>query len=95
MPMDDLAECDYYALVSRWPERPNAGVWPIRLRDPLPSIPIPLDSSHPDATLDLQKILHRVYDAAGYEDYIYRGQPEPKLPQADDEWARTLARSTA
>ena len=94
MPMDQLAECDYYALVSRWPERPDAGVWPIRLRDPLPAIPIPLDASHPDATLDLQKVLHRVYDDAGYEDYIYRGQPEPKLSPADQEWARTLTTQT-
>lgn len=91
MPMEHLADCDYYALVSRWPERPDAGVWPIRLREPLPTIPIPLDAAHPDARLDLLKVLNRVYDAAGYEDYIYRGQPEPKLSPADDEWARTLA----
>ena len=88
MPMELLPECDYCALVSRWRERPDAGVWPIRLREPLPTIPIPLEPPFPDAMLDLQAVLHRVYDAAGYEDYVYRTQPEPPLPAVDDEWAR-------
>lgn len=95
MPMDHLEDCDYYALVSRWPERPDAGVWPIRLRDPLPTIPIPLDASHPDAKLNLQQVLHRVYDAAGYEDYIYRGEPDPPLSSDDVTWAGQLVKPTA
>lgn len=88
MPMDDLAECDYYALVSRFQERPQAGLWPIQLRDPLPVIPVPLAPPHDDAKLDLQSALHRVYDAAGYEDYIYRGQPEPALSEGDADWCQ-------
>ncbi len=88
MPMDDLAQCDYYALVSPFQERPQAGLWPIQLRDPLPTIPVPLAPPHDDAKLDLQKALHRVYDAAAYEDYIYRGQPDPPLRASDSEWCR-------
>ena len=90
MPMDDLDDCDYYVLVSRCQERPQAGVWPIQLRDPLPIVPIPLDPPHDDAKLDLQEVLHRVYDAAGYEDYIYRGTPEPALDATDADWSRQL-----
>jgi Protein of unknown function (DUF4058) len=71
LPMEDLQPCDYYALVSRYGDRPSAGVWPIRLREPLPKVPIPLRDPHADASLDLQQMLHRLYDAAGYEDYIY------------------------
>ncbi|MCA9165194.1 MAG: DUF4058 family protein, partial [Planctomycetales bacterium] len=82
-------------LVSRFPERPRAGVWPIQLRDPLPMIPVPLEPPHADARLDLQAILHRVYDAAGYEDYIYRGQPEPSLGESDAQWARGLVAADA
>ena len=37
MPMEDLPDCDYYAIVSRAEDRPRVGVWPIRLRDPLPN----------------------------------------------------------
>src|SRR5262249_55405960 len=71
LPLQDLADCDYYVLVSRWELRPRAGVWPIRLRDPLPTIPIPLRGEFPDAKLDLKAVLDQVYEASGYEDYIY------------------------
>jgi hypothetical protein len=90
MPLVNLPPCDYYALVSRYTDRPDAGVWPIRLREPLPPIPIPLRAPHPDAQLDLQQMLHRLYDAAGYEDYIYTGEPDPALPAEDAGWARSL-----
>jgi hypothetical protein len=88
MPMANLPECDYYALVGRIDERPRAGVWPIQLCDPLPVIPIPLMAPHPDARLDLKQVLDRIYDAAGYEDYIYSGAPRPPLPKDDVDWAR-------
>ncbi len=88
MPMQDLPACDYCVLVSRAQARPDAGVWPLRLRDPLPTVPVPLRSPHADARLDLQQILHRIYDAAGYEDYIYLGQPQPQLNAEDAAWAR-------
>jgi Protein of unknown function (DUF4058) len=93
MPMNDLKECDYYVLVSRCQDRPRAGVWPIQLRDPLPVIPIPLDPQREDAKLDLQAMLHRVYEAAGYEDYIYRSTPEPALDSADAEWSHQVQRN--
>ena len=88
MPMENLPECDYYALVGRIEERPRAGVWPIHLRDPLPVIPIPLADPYPDARLDLKQVLDRVHDAAGYEDYIYDGEPRPPLAKDDADWAR-------
>jgi hypothetical protein len=86
LPMIDLPACDYYVMVSRSEDRPHAGVWPIQLEDRLPVIPIPLSSPQESAELDLQSILHRIYDAAGYEDYIYRGEPEPALK--DVAWSR-------
>jgi hypothetical protein len=87
LPLEDLAPCSYYALVSRVEDRPKAGSWPIALKDPLPKIPIPLQTPHPDAQLDLQQVLHRLYDAAGYEDYIYQDQPQPPLGPEDTAWA--------
>jgi hypothetical protein len=88
LPLRNLPECDYYALVSRAEERPEADIWPIRLRERLPTIPIPLRAPHPDAQLDLQALLHRIYDAAGYEDDIYTGEPQPRLGPEDAIWAR-------
>ena len=87
MPLEDLPSCDYYALVSRMEERPQAEIWPVSLHDPLPVIPIPLLSPHQDAKLDLKHVLDRVYDAAGYEDYIYEGEPRPRLSAEDAKWA--------
>jgi hypothetical protein len=90
MPWDNLPACDYYAIVSRAARRPRAGIWLLSLRDRLPPIPIPLHEGDQDATLDLQTVLHRVYDSAGYEVYLYEGQPEPPLSREDTAWATSL-----
>jgi hypothetical protein len=82
-----LPECDYYGLVSRMEKRPQADLWPIRLRDPLPAIPIPLREPDSDARLDLQAVLHQVYDRAHYGNYIYDGGPQPALSSEDGAWA--------
>ena len=73
MPIEELSPCDYYVLVKRASDWTRAGVWPIRLRDVLPPNPIPLRAPDPDVRLDLQAVLHSVYDRAGYRNRIYRG----------------------
>jgi Protein of unknown function (DUF4058) len=94
MPLEKRPKCDYSVLVSRAESRPAAGFWPIRLRQRLPIIPIPLLSADPDARIDLQEILHHVYDVAGYEDFIYAGRPEPQLSLKDATWVRSLVPPT-
>ncbi len=94
MPVVNLPPCDYYALVSRVEKRPKAELWPIRLRDRLPVIPVPLRQPDPDLRLDLQEILHRIYDAAGYVKFIYDSEPVPPLAPEDAAWARTLLPNT-
>lgn len=88
MPAEDRPDCDYAVLVSRLEKRPSADFWPIRLRDRLPTIRIPLRSPDPDAQLDLQEVLDRIYDAAGYVYYIYEGSPDPALSVEDVAWSR-------
>lgn len=90
MPLEKAPPCDYYALVSRVEERPEAGFWPIGLRDGLPTIAIPLREPHPDARLNLQEVLHIVHDRAYYKDYIYQGAPNPPLNDNDAAWAAGL-----
>jgi hypothetical protein len=90
MPAVDRPECDYSVMVSRVEQRPDAEFWPIRLRSPLPEIPVPLRAGHADARLDLQAIVNRLYDAGGYEDYIYESVPDLPLAPEDLAWARTL-----
>jgi hypothetical protein len=90
LPLENLPDCDYCVLVSRVEERPDVGIWPLRLRERLPLIPIPLRAPDADAQIDLQEALNRLYDAAGYEDYIYTGTPHPPLHPDDAAWARQL-----
>ena len=93
-PDEQPLDCDYCVLVSRYKERPQAGLWPIRLREPLPIIPIPLKAPDPDVRLDLKKALDRVYDAAGYRKYIYDSPLEPPLIEADAAWAESFRQSS-
>jgi uncharacterized protein DUF4058 len=87
MPWVDRPECAYSVVVSRVEDRPRAGFWPIGLRERLPEIPIPLRRPDGDGRIDLQGILDRVYDAYGYEDFIYQASPEPPLAPDDTAWA--------
>jgi hypothetical protein len=88
MPYENRTPCTYSVMVSRAEDRPEAGFWPIGLRDRLPAIPIPLRSPHPSAHLDLQSLLHRIYDAAGYGLYIYEETPTLALTPEDAEWSQ-------
>lgn len=87
LPVDGLPDCDYYVMLSRADERPRVGLWPLRLIDPLPVIPVPLRSPDPDVRLDLRQVLDRVFDAAGYEFYIYDAAPQPALSPEQQTWA--------
>jgi hypothetical protein len=79
---------DYFVLVARPDQHPEAGVWPIQLREPLPKIPIPLAAPDPDVSLKLQDILHAAHDARSFRKFIYEGEPEPRLSKEDASWAQ-------
>jgi len=85
------APSDYYIMVSRAVEFPQAGFWPLSVRDRLPTIPVPLDSEEPDVPLDLRACLDRVYDEGRYETELdYSQPPTPLLDEPDATWAREL-----
>lgn len=90
----ELPPCDYYALVSRYEDRPNVGFWPIGLRDPLPALPIPLEPPDPPVRLDLKAVLDGAYDDADYGKYIYQETPVPPLSAADETWAQAIISAT-
>jgi Protein of unknown function (DUF4058) len=90
MPMENAVPSDYCIMVSRVDDRPDADFWPLSLRDSLPTIPIPLRPPHSDAEVDLQAVLHRVYDSAKYGHYIYKESPSPPLSPEDAAWASAL-----
>jgi len=90
MPAKGRPACTYSVLVSRADHRPQADFWPFGLRDPLPIVPVPLRIGDGDARLDLRAILDRVYDESGYEDYLYRREPDPPLTGDAAAWARSF-----
>lgn len=88
---------DYYLLVQRGWEPGRFGIWPVGVRDPLPSIPVPLDADVPGVTLDLRVCMDHVYDFGRYGEQLnYTRPPRPPLREPDATWARELlaARST-
>jgi hypothetical protein len=88
MPVEGVPACAYLLMVSRAEQRPHTGLWPLQLRESLPQIPVPLRQPDPDARIQLQALVHRVYDAAGFKSYIYDLVPEPPLGSDDLAWAR-------
>jgi hypothetical protein len=90
----ELPACDYYVLVSRYDQLPRVGLWPLSIRERLPVVPIPLTAPDPDVTLDLQALLHQVYDAADYGKYIYGEKPQPPLIPSDAAWAQQFVPKT-
>jgi hypothetical protein len=79
---------DYLVCVNRWPARSRFELYPCRLRDPLPSIGIPLAEPDTDAPLAIQNAFEHIYGAGGYMLRVRYNEPcNPPLPAADQEWA--------
>jgi hypothetical protein len=95
LPLHPPPQGDYCVLVSRAEQRPNVDLWPIRLRDRLPKIPVPLHRPDEFAQLDLQAVLERVYEAAGYADYVYERTPQPPVSAEDQAWATEMLAHSA
>jgi hypothetical protein len=81
-----LPPATYYALVSRR-RQPRAELYAWTVRDPLPTIPIPLKTGDPDVLLDLQAAFGTVYDRARYHLSLdYTRSLHPRLKEFDREW---------
>ena len=92
MPFDDpLPPAHYIVMVCKAGERPNSSVWPISVRQPLPTIPIPLLAPDPPVPLDMGQALRTAYARARYDLRVdYRKPPVPSLSPADAAWAEAL-----
>jgi hypothetical protein len=84
-----LPSFPYFVLVGRADKRPRTEVRPIRLADPLPTVPIPLLAGDADVPLDLQQAITSVYDTFHYARMInYRRPPTlPLRPASLASWA--------
>ncbi|MEX2175399.1 MAG: DUF4058 family protein [Pirellulaceae bacterium] len=85
---------DYFALIRRSASRSQAEVYPWRLADPLPPIPMPLAPGDDDVVLALSAVFADLYDRAGYDAAVKYGRPvEPPLAPEQAQWAAEVLRS--
>lgn len=82
---------DYQVLVSRGSERPGAQLYPLSIRQPLPTVPLPLLPGDVEPPLALNAVLHALYDRARFNLGLdYAVPPTPSLPLGDADWSRDL-----
>jgi Protein of unknown function (DUF4058) len=84
-------QASYRILVSRSNSRPKAELYPFNLPQPIPSFLLPLRKGDTEPLLDLQTLIHGVYDRAGLDMAIdYTSEPVPPLSENDVVWVDTL-----
>jgi hypothetical protein len=88
---------DYRILICRTRPRRKSVIYSFPWSVAIPAIPIPLLPGDIEPVLDLNSVLHKVMDRAGYELVInYRQPPRPPLRPEDESWAAPfLAQATA
>ena len=84
-------QASYRILVSRSNSRPKAELYPFNLQEPIPSFLLPLRRGDTEPLLDLQALIHQVYDRAALDLAIdYSLEPVPTLSKADALWVAEL-----
>jgi len=90
-----MPRADYYIIVCRGIDYPQAGVWPLSVRDRLPPIPIPLDPGVISVKLELEPCFQKAYEEGRYDlDVNYEEPPTAPLAEPDATWAKELIRSS-
>jgi hypothetical protein len=84
-PRSDYRICIHRARSNRF------GYLPLSVRDPLPSLPVPLRDGMPDVVLHLGEVFQRCFDGGAFGYKIdYRRDPVPPLGPEDADWARAV-----
>ncbi|MCK6629041.1 MAG: DUF4058 family protein [Anaerolineae bacterium] len=90
----ELPPAPYYVFLSRFTRRPTTEVWPVALRERLPTVPVPLLPPDPDVPLSLQATIDACFELVGYQNLLdYRQPPLPPLGQEDLDWVRLVVSS--
>jgi len=89
-----LPSGDYYAMVSRAGNHPESDLYAWTLRDPFPSIPIPLSRPDPDVMLDLGAVYSHTYERGRFDRRIdYAISPTTVKKPVDRAWAERTAKA--
>jgi Protein of unknown function (DUF4058) len=90
--VEPLPEGDYFAMISRANKRPDCEVYSWTVRQPLPTIPIPLKTPEADVLVDLSKVFQVAYERGRYAGELFYGQvPSAPLRPADAKWAKAMS----
>ncbi|MBI3762558.1 MAG: DUF4058 family protein [Chloroflexi bacterium] len=82
---------DYRILVARGSRRPRGRLYPFNLRQSIPQFPLPLLPGDVEPLVDLNTVLHALYDRARFDLRLdYTQPPVPSLSDEDATWAREL-----
>lgn len=85
---EPLPPADCYYLLSRGDQRPDCQVYFWPLRQPLPTLPVPLRDPDPDLMIDLAAVFTMAYDRGRFGRRLnYQKPPELPLRGADQRWA--------
>lgn len=89
VPRESFPDASYRVVVCRAEDRDRREVYPVRQRDRLPRVRVPLAPPDPDVVLDLPSILAEAYERGAYARRVdYSREPVPPLVPADASWAR-------
>lgn len=89
----EAANAAYQACVFRGYRPDKLEIYPMPLREHLPTIRVPLRQTDPDVVLNLQSLIEQVYRKGRYSITDYRKPCVPPLDPADDTWAAELLRA--
>jgi hypothetical protein len=82
---------DYYYLLARADQRPNYQVYAWTMRDPLPTLPVPLRPPDPDIHIDLGAVFATAYQRGRYQsDLDYSAAPPVALTREQGDWVKAL-----
>lgn len=85
---------DYYAFVTREQRRPFVDVYTWALRDPLPSVPVPLLPQDGDAQLSLAQVFADAYRRGHYSTRLRYDRPlSPPMSPADQAWVNEVLKA--
>ena len=92
MPVSGNGQSTHYRiLVSRAHTRPQADLYGFDVQEPIPAFPLPLQPGEAEPVVDPNRILHDLYDRAGYDLSIdYRREPAPPFVEENAVWVENL-----
>jgi len=97
MPFQGVSAVDHYRiLVSRSEKRSQADLYTFSVREPIPRFSLPLRAGDDEPPVDLNTLLHSLYERAAYDLSIdYTLDPIPPLEGEDAVWAEQFLREAS